>query len=81
MGFFEGEQTVEGQPFGYLRVFKPPETPSVLFFLATFTPKTSNSCLKNRALGFPGTKKKLLRGNFWNDPPGVSSTFFEKHGL
>ena len=28
----KNSQTVEGQPFGYLRVFKPPGTPSVLFF-------------------------------------------------
>ena len=31
-----------------------PGTPSVLSFLGNFTPKTSNYCLKNRALGFPG---------------------------
>ena len=33
----------------------PPGTPSVLYFLGNFTPKASNYCLKNRALGFPGT--------------------------
>ncbi len=26
-------------------------------FLGNFTPKTSNYCLKNRALGFPGSSK------------------------
>ena len=43
---------------GWLRTassrFQLPGTPSVLFFLGNFTPKTSNYCLKNRALGFPG---------------------------
>ena len=34
--------------------FELPGTPSVLFFLGNFTPKTSNFWLKNRALGFPG---------------------------
>ena len=33
--------------------FQIPGTPSVL--LGNFTPKTSNYCLKNRALGFPGS--------------------------
>ena len=36
-----------------------PGTPSVLFFEALDTPKTSNYCLTNRALGFPGWLKKL----------------------
>ena len=27
-------------------------------FFGNFTPKTSNYCLKNRALGFPGVEKK-----------------------
>ena len=31
-----------------------PGTPSVLFLLGHFTPKTSNYYLKNMALGFPG---------------------------
>ena len=31
-----------------------PGTPFVSYFLGNFTPKTSNYCLKNRALGFPG---------------------------
>ena len=34
-----------------------PGTPSVLCILGNFTPKTSNYCLKNRALGFPGRKE------------------------
>ena len=39
----------EGAP-----VFQVPGTPSVLFFRQLETPKTSNYCLKNKALGFPG---------------------------
>ena len=30
-------------------------------FLGNFTPKTSNYCLKNRALGFPGTRKSWTK--------------------
>ena len=41
-----------------LLIILPPGTPSVLFFLGNFTPKTSNYCLKNMVLGFPGTPKK-----------------------
>ena len=29
-------------------------------FLGNFTPNTSNYCLKNRALGFPGSEKTFI---------------------
>ena len=38
------------------KTFQHPGTPSVLFFLGNFTPKTNNYCLKNKALGFPGQR-------------------------
>ena len=37
-----------------------PGMPSVLFCLGNFTPKTSNYCLKNRALGFTGTYRDFI---------------------
>ena len=35
-------------------------------FLGNFTPKTSNFCLENKALGFPGISKKVVSN--WNTP-------------
>ena len=43
----------------YLLDDEKPGTPFVSYFFGNFTPKTSNYCLKNRALGFPGTWKML----------------------
>ena len=37
-------------------------------FLGNFTPKTSNYCLKNRALGFPGVWRVVR--HFWSRPTG-----------
>ena len=39
-------------------------------FLGDFTPKTSNYCLKNRALGFPGScvfELRILHGCYSHD--------------
>ena len=47
-------------------------------FLGNFTPKASNYCLKNRALGFPGVQK------IWAQPPFllktvVQTNIFKQH--
>ena len=42
-------------------------------FLGNFTPKTSNYCLKNRALGFPGTLFKQTSKTWRELAKGESS--------
>ena len=44
-----------------------------LFFLGNFTPKSSNYCLKNRALGFPGTLFKQTSKTWRELAKGESS--------
>jgi len=48
-------QILEGENLKTIPLKTPiPGTPSVPIFVGNFTPKTSNYCHKNRALGFPG---------------------------
>ena len=42
----------------------------VSYFLGNFSPKTSNYCLKNRALGFPGNHQIWLVEKSWVEKVG-----------
>ena len=53
---------------GSLKIFPPKKTTwnaKCPIFLGNLTPKTSNYCLKNRALGFPGNAQKFREHFFW----------------
>ena len=50
----------------------PTWNPKYPIFLGNFTPKTSNYCLKNRALGFPG---RYFFGLSWLPDPETCGVF------
>jgi len=56
-----------------------PGTPSVLFLLGNFTPKTSNYCLKNRHLAFQVAAKWKVTPTWGNHEKPIIETKFVRY--